>query len=153
MNTETTTLNSKGVDIHAASNKIIAAYIQNKEAEIAAFVAKTQAQEIELAEVKLALRTKKAEDKAKLQTLGIKLEEVARTYNGETGCACGCGGEYTNDGEKSATVTKRLNYVNKGIVEGRAEFFGNGVEVANASYTRCTRIYFVDGIRKDKAGN
>lgn len=148
----TTILNSKGIDIHAASNKVIAAYIQKKEAEVAAFIAATQAKEIEIAETKLALKNKKAEDKAKLEKYGIKLEEVARTYSGETGCACGCGGEYTNEGEISATVTKRLNKVNKGIVEGRAEFFGNGVEVANASYTRCVRIYFVDGINKNKAG-
>ena len=149
MNTETTTLNSKGVDIHAASNKLIAAFIEKKDAEVAAYIAKLESDKA----IKSIERNAKKVEKARLAALGIKLEEVARTYNGETGCACGCGGEYTNDGEKSAIVTKRLNYVNKGIAEGRAEFFGNGVEVANASYTRCTRIYFVDGINKNNAGN
>ena len=140
-------------EMHAESNRIIALYIKKNQAQIDAFIAATQAQEIKDAEAKLALRTKKAEDKAKLQTLGIKLEEVARTYSGETGCACGCGGEYTNEGEISATVTKRLNKINKGILEGRAEFFGSGVEVANESGTRCVRVYFVGGTYNNKAGN
>ena len=150
----TTQINSiDTTDMHAESNRLIALYIKKNQAQIDAFIAATQAQEIKDAEAKLALRTKKAEDKAKLEKYGIKLEEVARTYSGETGCACGCGGDYTDENEVSATVTKRLNKINKGILEGRAEFFGNGVEVANASYTRCVRIYFVDGINKNNAGN
>lgn len=150
MTTTTTTLNSKGVDIHAASNKLIAAFIEKKDAEVAAFIAQLESDKA----IKSIERNAKKVEKARIAALGIKLEEVARTYSGETGCACGCGGEYTNEGDTtSASVTKRLNKINKGIAEGRAEFFGNGVEVANESYTRCVRIYFVDGINKNKAGN
>ena len=141
------------INIDASSNKVIAAFIEKKEAEVANFIAQVEANQIALENAKLALRNKKAEEKEKLAILGIKLEEISRTYSGQTGCACGCGGDYTDTGDTtSAAVTKRLNKINKGILEGRAEFFGNGVEVANESYTRCVRIYFVDGIYKNKAG-
>lgn len=74
-----------------------------------------------------------------------------RTYRGDTGCACGCGGNYydVTDLQNEAEVNRRIKYVVRGIREGKAEFFGNGVEVANPSYTKVTRIYFKDGIDYD----
>ena len=81
----------------------------------------------------------------------VALVDVHRTYRGDTGCACGCGGEYydINDAQNEAEVNRRIKYVLRGIREGKAEFFGNGVEVANPSYTKVTRLYFKDGIDYD----
>ena len=81
----------------------------------------------------------------------VSLVDVEKTYRGDTGCACGCGGEYydINDLQNEAEVNRRVKYVLRGIREGKAEFFGNGVEVANPSYTKVTRLYFKDGIDYD----
>lgn len=81
----------------------------------------------------------------------IALVDLDKTYRGNTGCACGCGGEYydINDAQNKAEVNRRIKYVLRGIREGKAEFFGNGVEVANPSYTKVTRLYFKDGIDYD----
>jgi hypothetical protein len=81
----------------------------------------------------------------------VALVDLDRTYRGNTGCACGCGGEYydINDAQNEAEVNRRIKYVLRGIREGKAEFFGNGVEVANPSYTKVTRLYFKDGIDYD----
>ena len=81
----------------------------------------------------------------------VSLVDVEKTYRGDTGCACGCGGEYydINDAQNEAEVNRRIKYVLRGIREGKAEFFGNGVEVANPSYTKVTRLYFKDGIDYD----
>lgn len=77
--------------------------------------------------------------------------DIDRTYRGATGCACGCGGNYydATDEKNAAEVARRIKYVLRGIKNGKAEFFGNGVEVANPSYTRVTRIYFKDGVDYD----
>lgn len=80
----------------------------------------------------------------------IDFADVEKTYRGKTGCACGCGGDYTDifNEEDSANVIKHFKYINAGIKKGNAglEFFGNGVEVSNPSYTSVTRIYFVSGV-------
>ena len=83
----------------------------------------------------------------------VALVDVDRTYRGDTGCACGCGGEYydINDAQNEAEVNRRIKYVLRGIREGKAEFFGNGIEVANPSYTKVTRLYFKDGIDYDNS--
>jgi hypothetical protein len=116
-------------------------------------VAKLQSSQLQTRAAKEAAKIAAAKEKEAIDAIGIKLEEVERTYNGETGCACGCGGDYTEANENVSLTKKRLSIVNKAIIEGRAEFFGSGVEVTNKDYTRVTRIYFVDGINKDKAGN
>lgn len=82
----------------------------------------------------------------------IAMSDIDRTYRGDTGCACGCGGNYydINDVQNQDEVNRRIKYVLRGIRDGKAEFFGNGVEVANPSYTRVTRLYFKDGIDYDR---
>ena len=81
----------------------------------------------------------------------IAMSDIDRTYRGDTGCACGCGGNYydIDDAQNQDEVNRRVKYVLRGIRDGKAEFFGNGVEVANPSYTRVTRLYFKDGIDYD----
>lgn len=79
----------------------------------------------------------------------ISFEDIKNSYRGQTGCACGCGGDYKypTNAEDLAEVQKHLKYVNRAIKKGEAEFFGCGVEVMRPSGTSVTRIYFVDGIR------
>lgn len=104
MTTNVTTLNSKGVDIHAASNRLIAAYEAKKQAEIA----------IEAAKLEIAKEEAKAKKTTKIANALIPANAIInQTYNGNTGCACGCGGDYSEDGEMSAKVTKRINVINK----------------------------------------
>ena len=77
----------------------------------------------------------------------ITIEDVERTYRGDLGCACGCGGDYfdTDNEEHKAEIEKHIKYVNSRINEMGS--FGNGVEVTNPSYTKATRLYFKDGVR------
>ena len=86
--------------------------------------------------------------------LTIDMLDIKKTYRGQTGCACGCGGNYFDfdsiDSNEIAENAKRVKYVLRGIREGRAQFFRTGVEVANPSYTQVTRLYFKDGIRYEQ---
>lgn len=81
----------------------------------------------------------------------IKRYELDQTYNGCTGCACGCGGTYTESGEINAVSIRRLNVINKAIKDGLGvEFydFGNrhcyeyiyGAEDSQG-FRRVTRVY------------
>ena len=45
----------------------------------------------------------------------INHTDVTNTYAGAEGCACGCNGIYATAG---ATVTRRVNTVNKAIADG-----------------------------------
>jgi hypothetical protein len=38
---------------------------------------------------------------------------INSTYNGKTGCACGCGGDYTEKGENTNKAKSRINKINK----------------------------------------
>ena len=38
---------------------------------------------------------------------------INSTYNGKTGCACGCGGDYTEKGENTGKAKSRINKINK----------------------------------------
>jgi hypothetical protein len=70
-------------------------------------------------------------------------ENVTRTYNGKTGCACGCAGTYTEQGEDSAKVTKRINFVNKNLMKATMYVWADEIcyEVENKEGTRVTCVY------------
>jgi hypothetical protein len=55
----------------------------------------------------------------------IYWENVTRTYSGKTGCACGCGGTYTDKYEDTAKVTKRINFMNKNLSIAKIDDFGD----------------------------
>ena len=38
---------------------------------------------------------------------------IDQTYNGLSGCACGCGGDYTEDGVNTGKAKARINKINK----------------------------------------
>lgn len=88
-------------------------------------------------------------------TSTILFEDVKQTYRGKTGCACGCNGKYFYaDNEKhQLEVVKHYKHIIRAVADGTAEFFGNGIEIANTAYTRVTRIYFNDGIYYDQNPN
>jgi hypothetical protein len=73
----------------------------------------------------------------------MKLENAYNTYNGKTGCACGCGGTYAEVESVAGQmrIKKLLNADPKKI----AFFdFNNGegcYEIENADGTRVTRVY------------
>ena len=72
------------------------------------------------------------------------LETATETYNGKTGCACGCGGSYADP--DSVAGKKRINKIMNANPE-RVKFFQFGnrsegcVEIENADGTRATRVY------------
>ena len=72
------------------------------------------------------------------------LKTATNTYNGKTGCACGCGGSYAYP--ETVAGKKRINKIMNANPE-RVKFhpFGNGVEgcleIENADGTRVTRVY------------
>jgi hypothetical protein len=72
------------------------------------------------------------------------METATDTYNGKTGCACGCGGSYA--APDSVAGKKRIAKIMKANPE-KVEFiaFSNGtegcVEIENEDGTRVTRIY------------
>ena len=72
------------------------------------------------------------------------LENATETYNGKTGCACGCGGNYlpadSIGGQKR--IKKLMNADPKKV---QAFDFGNNegcIEMENQDGTRVTRIYY-----------
>jgi hypothetical protein len=71
------------------------------------------------------------------------LETATQTYNGKTGCACGCGGNY--DDANTIAGKKRIAKIAKANPDKVAFFnFNNGegcLEVENADGTRVTRVY------------
>lgn len=87
----------------------------------------------------------------------ILFDDVKQTYRGKTGCACGCNGDYFYPANEShaADVQKHFKHILRAIKAGTAEFFGNGIEIANGAYTRVTRIYFNEGVYyyTDSKGN
>ena len=74
-------------------------------------------------------------------------EDVTRTYSGKTGCGCGCVGSYTEEGEKSASVTRRINFVNKNLLAAKIYDFGDEhcYYVENEDGTRVTCVYVKPG--------
>jgi len=74
-------------------------------------------------------------------------EDVTRTYSGKAGCGCGCGGSYTEQGEKSAKITRRINFVNKNLLAAKIYDLGDEhcYEVENEDGTRVTCIYVKAG--------
>lgn len=84
----------------------------------------------------------------------IKRENIIKTYNGLTGCACGCGGDYIYPehsteasaewGKRSnAGVTRRLNFINAHLDRAEIDTFDDEIiySVENEDGTRVTRIY------------
>jgi hypothetical protein len=75
------------------------------------------------------------------------LENATDTYNGKTGCACGCGGRY--DSSESISGQKRIKKImNADPATVQAVHFGNGegcLEIVNQDGTRVTRVYFKVG--------
>ena len=76
----------------------------------------------------------------------IAITDIDRTYRGDVGCACGCGGDYfdVTNNEHLAEINKHLNYINQRLQ--RALPFGCGVEVTNPADTKATRIYLKEGV-------
>jgi len=77
----------------------------------------------------------------------VDLNNATNTYNGKTGCACGCGGTYA---EANTTMgQKRIKRILNADPNKVAFFdFNNGegcYEVENAEGTRVLRIYVKAG--------
>lgn len=72
------------------------------------------------------------------------LENATNTYNGKTGCACGCGGDYMPT--DSAAGQRRINKIMFADPAKLTTYdFGNNegcVELENKDGTRVTRIYY-----------
>jgi hypothetical protein len=72
------------------------------------------------------------------------LENATDTYNGETGCACGCGGTYAST--DSVAGQKRIKKIMNAAPAQLASFdFGGGegcIELENKTGTRVTRVYY-----------
>lgn len=78
-----------------------------------------------------------------LQSTIQLLENATSTYNGKTGCACGCGGNYSD--ADSVAGQRRIKKIMNASPEKVAFFnFGQGegcLELENQDGTRVTRIY------------
>ena len=86
----------------------------------------------------------------------IEIAKVTKTYSGQTGCACGCGGTYayaesgTEPGYyvegNPRTLKMRLNKINKAIQSGDdvvvTRYLDECIyELENESGTRVVRVY------------
>jgi hypothetical protein len=71
------------------------------------------------------------------------LDTATNTYNGKTGCACGCGGNY--DDPKTLAGQKRISKIlNADPAKVVLVPFSNGegcLEIENRDGTRVTRVY------------
>jgi hypothetical protein len=78
-----------------------------------------------------------------MMSVNQMLENATDTYNGKTGCACGCGGTYA--GAESVAGQKRIKKILNANPEKVAYFdFGGGegcLEIENRDGTRVTRVY------------
>ena len=72
----------------------------------------------------------------------IDKDSVNNTYAGAMGCACGCKGTYAKTG---ASVTRRVNEINKAIANGEQVLVDNFTNEACYAYTkpngRVVRVY------------
>ena len=86
----------------------------------------------------------------------INIEDVSTTYNGEDGCACGCGGTYATlvSGYRSGyfqqanprTAKRRVNKVNKALAAGDPnvtvmDFGSEAMFSLTTGEDRVTRVY------------
>lgn len=78
----------------------------------------------------------------------FKFANITRTYNGKTGCACGCGGDYTEAGDTTNKVLKRIDVIRKNLHRAEVDYWTDETcySVENAAGTRVTRIYVKAGI-------
>jgi len=72
------------------------------------------------------------------------LDYLTDTYNGKTGCACGCGGNYSS--AESVVGQKRIKKI-MDADPAKVVFvdFGSGegcYEIENGDRTRVTRVYY-----------
>lgn len=77
-------------------------------------------------------------------TWPIGITKVSRTYNGKTGCACGCGGEYTEDGDtESRAVKLRVSKINANMESAViSEYLDEDIyELVSEDGERVTRVY------------
>lgn len=80
----------------------------------------------------------------------IALEAVQQAYNGRTGCACGCRGDYARPEDAPRKVASRVNKVNRNLDDAlvmvwSAEDALAEVVVSRAgdgTPTRVVRVYF-----------
>ena len=81
-----------------------------------------------------------------MQSTTEMLENATTTYNGRTGCACGCGGDYAEP--NTLAGQKRINKI-MNADQRKVVFvpFGGGegcLEIENRDGTRVTRVYIKD---------
>lgn len=79
----------------------------------------------------------------------IAIEDIKNTYNGEQGCACGCGGDYMypENEEQFPTAFKHLRKINARLKSNPDDVENGGNYFSLEGTTRATRVYFKDGIR------
>jgi hypothetical protein len=82
----------------------------------------------------------------------ISIEDIEKTYNGEQGCACGCGGDYMYTNETPATAAKHIAKINARLKSNSSDVENGGNYFSIEGVTRATRIYFKDGIRYGMMG-
>ena len=143
----------------SAANRI-AGFKMEQEVALKEFVAKVEAQR--------SAQLARVQDQEKARLAQIELDKnyvplipasaiINQTYNGLSGCACGCGGDYSEKGEKSAKVTRRINSINSTYKHNKSDVeildFGNEIcyEIITGEvddyFDRVTRVYVL------KAGN
>jgi hypothetical protein len=79
----------------------------------------------------------------------ISIEDIKTTYNGEQGCACGCGGDYFTPEENLTIATKRLAKINARLKSNPFDIEDGFSYFSLEGTTRSTRVYFKEGIRYD----
>ena len=83
-------------------------------------------------------------ERVKMLSLTEMLQTATNTYNGKTGCACGCGGDYAD--VNSIAGRRRIYKIMNANPEKVAVFhFGSSnegcLEIENHDGTRVTRVY------------
>lgn len=85
----------------------------------------------------------KALEAARAAGLLISWDQVEATYQGQDGCACGCGGTYARPENESEvrTAKARLNRMNKAIAAGTGGLCQEGIYEASTGETSVVRVY------------
>ena len=81
----------------------------------------------------------------------IAIEDIETTYNGEQGCACGCGGDYATPADNLEVATKRLGRINARLKSKHSDVDAGGNYFSLEGDTRATRVYFHNNISYKKS--
>lgn len=77
----------------------------------------------------------------------IAIEDIDKTYNGDQGCACGCGGEYIDADTNHELAAKHLARINARLKSNASQVDVEWNYAAIEGVNKALRVYYKAGVR------